>query len=572
MPSFKPEVNPASEFLEISSDFGNPKEIVREAISNSFDAGANEISASVLIDKSTGEDELVISIEDDGEGMTEKELRYFFGLGFTNRVALDAYGNKISEAIGEKGHGTKIYFNSRRIEVSTVRNGKQIEAYLDNPKRELRKGNVPDVTYEITSSSAESGTKVTIRGYNNNRRAGFSHKELKDYIYWFTKFGSFETAVGKKKPKNVTLTLSGLGGPPEEGEKLEFGHPFPKQVTDIRKLRKLDYVEPLDHYVARWCFPKEPLIGMPGAHLDFVFYIEGDKAKRTYNEMIHEKWATWLDGQYYVGDRYGLWLCRDYIPIERQNSWVAEKTEWTKYHAFVNCQEFRLTANRGDLGNTPKETMDAIEKTVRSIFENRIKSTPKFQKYRQELEREKTIRTAKKEEEDFQSRRKLALNKKVAKLGELELFEPRQESGVFSIILQLLAVKPELFDFKVIDYDTSLGYDLLVTRDYALDLERAAMNFVEMKYELKRDFDHSFKRLAAVICWDTKLANEDEVRDIVGAKRTMMITPPSDENSYTKYMLVSATEPHNIEVIVLKDFLSERLELEFRPRTGKISK
>lgn len=571
MPSFKPEVNPASEFLEISSDFGNPKEIVREAISNSFDADANEISVSALIDKSTGEDELVISIEDDGEGMTEKELRYFFGLGFTNRVVLDKYGNKISEAIGEKGHGTKIYFNSRRIEVSTVRNGKQIEAYLDNPKSELQKGNVPEVKYEITSSSAESGTKVTVRGYNNNRRSGFGHSELEDYIYWFTKFGSFETGVGKKKFKNVTLTLSGLGGPPE-GEKLEFGHPFPKQVTDIRKLRRLDKVEPLDHYVARWVFPKEPVIGMPGVHLDFVFHIEGDKAKRTYNKMIHEKWAPWLDGQYIVADRYGLWLSKDYLPIERRNSWVAEKTEWTKYHAFVNCQEFRLTANRGDLGNTPKEMMDAVEKTVRSIFENRIKPTRKFQKYRQELEREKIIRTAKKEEADFQRRRKLALRKKVAKLGELELFEPRQESGVFSLILQLLAVKPDLFGFKVIDYDTSLGYDLLVTRDYALDLERAAINFVEMKYELKRDFDHSFKRLAAVICWDTKLANEDEVRDIVGAKRTMMITPPSDENSYTKYMLVSATEPHNIDVIVLKDFLSERLKLEFRPRTGKISK
>ena len=282
MPSFKPEVNPASEFLEISSDFGDPKEIIREAISNSFDAGANEISVSALIDKSTGEDELVISIEDNGEGMTEKELKYFFGLGFTNRVVLDEYGNKISDAIGEKGHGTKIYFNSRRIEVSTIRNGKQIEAYLDNPKSELRKGNVPEVEYETTPSSAKSRTKVTIRGYNNNRRFGFSHDELKDYIYWFTRFGSFETEAGKKKYKKVTLALCGLGGP-TEGEKLKFAHPFPKQITDIRKLRRLDNVEPLDHYVARWVFPREPVIGMPGVHLDFVFYIEGDKAKRTYN-------------------------------------------------------------------------------------------------------------------------------------------------------------------------------------------------------------------------------------------------------------------------------------------------
>ena len=32
---FIPEVNPAAEFLEISNDFSNPKEIISAAISNS---------------------------------------------------------------------------------------------------------------------------------------------------------------------------------------------------------------------------------------------------------------------------------------------------------------------------------------------------------------------------------------------------------------------------------------------------------------------------------------------------------------------------------------------------------
>ncbi|MBA7501634.1 hypothetical protein ES706_00207 [subsurface metagenome] len=572
MKSFRPSVNEAREFLEISSDFGNPKEIIREAVSNSFDAKATEIRISAVIDKSTGEDELVITIADNGEGMTEELLRDFFGLGFTNRVKTDAYGNKISDAIGEKGHGTKIYFNSRCIEVATVRDGKRINATLDYPKKKLRKGEVPEVKYEITPTSDKSGTTVTIRGYNDNFSAKFSHKELKDYLYWFTKFGSFELEVDVTKHKDITVRLAGLGWENSEGELLKFGCPFPPVATDIRTLRSIDKVSPLDHYVARWVFPNEPVIGMPSAQIDFVFYIEGDKAKRAYNKMIHEPRAWRQHGEYSVQDRYGLWICKDYLPIERHNDWVAERMEWTKYHAFVNCQEFRLTANRGDLGNTPPRTMEAVEKTVRGIFDTRIKPSPEFQKYQEELESQQWIqdveKAAQREETDFQRRRDSALRKKVAKMGTIELFEPRQESGVFSLILQLLALTPDLFDFKVIDYDTSMGYDLLVTRDYALDLERAAMQFVEMKYELKRDFNHSFKKLAAVICWDTKLANDEEVEDITGAERTMKITPPrGDEDSYTKYMLVSETEPHNIEVIVLKDFLRERLKLEFRPRT-----
>jgi hypothetical protein len=96
--------------------------------------------------------------------------------------------------------------------------------------------------------------------------------------------------------------------------------------------------------------------------------------------------------------------------------------------------------------------------------------------------------------------------------------------------------------------------------------------FAEIKYELQRDFNHSFKKLATVICWDTKLSNEDEVTDLSGAKRKMKITPANKESekTYTIYMLVSDTEPHNIEVFVLKDFLKEYLGLDFRPRTLEV--
>ena len=113
------------------------------------------------------------------------------------------------------------------------------------------------------------------------------------------------------------------------------------------------------------------------------------------------------------------------------------------------------------------------------------------------------------------------------------------------------------------------GTKLLLRKDEALDLNRAALKFVEMKYVLQREFNHSFKKMAAIICSDTKLANEDEVHDMTGKKGTVRITPlkEDDKSSYTKYMLSSDTERHNIEVFVLKDYLSERLACEFRPRT-----
>jgi len=171
------------------------------------------------------------------------------------------------------------------------------------------------------------------------------------------------------------------------------------------------------------------------------------------------------------------------------------------------------------------------------------------------------------EEKDFEKRKKSSLSKKAAVFKNLTLLEPRQEGGVFSIVMQLLAVQPDLFGFSIVDYDTAFGYDLLVTHDTALDLNKAALRFVEMKFELKRDFNHSFSKLAAVICWDTKLANEDVVVDMTGARRRMKITSPKVDKSlkYLKFMLVSDTEQHNIEVFPLKYFL-EAFNCEFRPR------
>ena len=112
----------------------------------------------------------------------------------------------------------------------------------------------------------------------------------------------------------------------------------------------------------------------PDLKIDMVFYIEGDKIKREYNKMIHEKNTSWTGGVYNVESRYGLWLCKDFIPIETHNEWISEKSEWTKYHGFVNCQGIKLTANRGDAGNTSSKLLNKIGSTITDLFHNKIKT------------------------------------------------------------------------------------------------------------------------------------------------------------------------------------------------------
>jgi hypothetical protein len=59
------------------------------------------------------------------------------------------------------------------------------------------------------------------------------------------------------------------------------------------------------------------------------------------------------------------------------------------------------------------------------------------------------------------------------------------------------------------------------------------------------------------------------VEDLVEKKRILRITPPTDELKYTKFMLVTSSGQHNIEVFVLKHYLQERLNIEFKARTSK---
>jgi sensor histidine kinase regulating citrate/malate metabolism len=135
---YKPRVNEIQEFIEIANDFANPLDIVREAISNSYDAHANMISMSFDAVKQAGETIFKIIINDNGNGMTEEDIKSFFDLGNSTR-------KHDIDAIGEKGHGTKVYFNSKKIIVTTCNGHKKIRAEVINPYNDLFDGKIPIV-------------------------------------------------------------------------------------------------------------------------------------------------------------------------------------------------------------------------------------------------------------------------------------------------------------------------------------------------------------------------------------------------------------------------------------------
>jgi Histidine kinase-, DNA gyrase B-, and HSP90-like ATPase len=552
-----PQVDATQEFIEIANDFSNPLDIVREAISNAYDAKATKMWIAFDVIKEYGESILKITIRDNGHGMNDIGLQAFFDLGNSLR-------RNDKETIGEKGHGTKVYFNSKKIEVQSKRDKKQYDAVMEDPFRKLHNREIPIVSVTRTDiDTEEPETSIHIYGYNNNRRDKFTHDILKDHIMWFTKHGAFDNIYHPDKNKDCKLFLKGLGQ--DNYEEISFGHYFPDEKKDIKKLFDDHITKAPDHYCKR-IIREGQLKNFPEIKYHAIFSIEGKYIKYAYNPMVRRPGYSAPSGGYTIQERYGLWLCKDFMPIQRKNEWITYKgSEYTKFHAFFNCQSLKLTANRGSVENTPSEVLSDIQEEIKKIYDDVINSDD--WRAIEWLEDEAiAYQTTEKEKSNFKWRIEKINRANVAEYKGTALVEPERESGVFSLFLILSNLEKDMFPFHVIDYDTHEGIDVIAKGDRATPISSAKLYYIEFKRNLTNTFNHSFENLHSVVCWDTEIKHDDIIKDINGEERKLQIIQPADENDYTKYFLDNPRKAHKIEVFVLKYYLKEKYNIDFKPR------
>lgn len=559
--TFEPKVDATREFLEIATDFANPLDIVREAISNAYDAKCSYIRIHFEVKKKAGEHILRIYIEDDGEGMDEEELKSFFNLGSSLRrdqKETDVF------LIGEKGHGTKIYFNSDLVEVTTTKGIIVYHARMEHPYTHLHDNKIPPVEIrEKPNLERLKGTRIEILGYNRNRRELFNHDRLKDHIIWFTKHGSVEKEFEIIGNQNIALYLKGIDR--TEEEQITFGHVFPQPSESVEKLFDKYSANAPDYYCNRWKNTGY-LPDFPDIQYQSIFYLEGDRIKRESNPMLSRRGPYRKEGIYQVQERYGLWICKDYIPVQRKNEWITSKgREFTKFHAFVNCQALRLTANRGSIENTPAEILANLERAVRIIFEE-ITDSDDWGNLEYLEQSAFAYQTEEKEKKDYERRIKKIKAIKVANHKGVTLTQPRQENGVYALVVALQTVEPNLFPFEIVDYDTHNGIDVLAKTRDNVDVGKSNLKYVEFKHTLTEAFNHSFRYLHSIVCWQSQVQHDQVVEDISGNKRTLRISPKKEEGDHTRYMLDDPRDPHKIQIFVLEEYLKEKLDIAFSTR------
>lgn len=563
----EPEVNSSAEFFEIVNDFGNPMELVREAISNAVDWKASHIKISFNVEIIDGSKRLVIRLNDDGVGMTQEILsRSFWGLGHSESRKLKDNGDKY--LIGEKGHGTKIFLRSEKVSVKTKSEDGVFESVCKQPFKTLsnKKLHKPQIR-EIDDflERQESGTEIKIIGYNDNERSAFVQNIVRDYIKWFTKTGSIEQIFGIENNKDFKVYLKCLDT--DEHEEISFGHTFPSENSSIDNLfEKLEF-DAADHYVKRFVYENERLKNHPEVTFDLVVSVEGDHVKREYNPMIQER-SRKETGRYKVSDRYGIWICKDHIPITRVNEWISGfgtgSNSLTMIHGFVNCQELKLTANRGAISNTDPQIQNELKGRIQDIFdeidtflhEKGIYTLRSWQK------EHKTI----KQETAEYKRRITSIKKRNTCLHNGRIFiEPQNEAEVFGLFMSIYTLYPEKFLFEPLDYNTSRGIDLIVRNKTDNKISESEFWYVELKFIFKKDFNHAFKHLRWILCWDFD-KNLSEASELIGVEESDIrhLKFEKDENDNPIYFLDKRSRGGNrIEIIKLKEFLQIELGMEF---------
>jgi len=600
------EIDIGYETYQIIRDFDNPIQIFREAFQNSADEEATEVYCRVSAEKKLGGEDLTIDIWDNGLGLSEKTIPCFFGLAKSTKITPKMMP---TGKIGYKGHGTKIYFNSERIEIFSKPNKNEVGwgVILEDPIKQIEDHGMYRYSKQIDEKDfpfklpPEYQTGFFLRIKNprlfktQHERYILTHLYLRDYAKWYTVFGNIRNLFDDTVP-NVRLFLQGLNmdyfyknfnSPAKIDplpkfiekdsqifEELPMGHYFPPERKDDTSMKayvkKIGSNKQYYDYYSREIYRNKEFLDS-GISFNFVLYTEGYETKRRYDVLLSRREKIDIDRnlQHTDGERYGLWACKGGVPIEKVDEWIVGGRgvgAYTYMHAFIDCDAFELTANRGSVKNTDLEILDQTRAKITEIMNStKVETAIKEREYWESFE--KTQRSIQEDSNELKERHKSSQKKKYIEFpNKEELFEPTltktgySESETLMLLVKLLSQYPDLFKWKILDYNTTKGIDFVVEMG-------GSPKYIELKGTLRKKINHSFRNIYKFVCYEISLTENDVVEDIEPLIARLRIKKDDNFESfdekfnnkkYTSYKLEpDSAVAQSMEIVVLKEILTD---------------
>ncbi len=195
-------------FLNLIKERKHSLDLVRELLSN---AGAREVEATQIeISYTKDRDGHIFDVIDDGCGMNftgdqrfPGRLDKFLGLGMSAIAGAD------SDEFSWKGLGSKLAYQSRRVEIETrSENGAEYNVIVNEPWSSLKRQLLPKPRVSrYEESSRETGTRIKVIGHPPHRQdSPFSPSEIRSYLLHRT-FAGFTR--DRQSPPEITVSVLG---------------------------------------------------------------------------------------------------------------------------------------------------------------------------------------------------------------------------------------------------------------------------------------------------------------------------------------------------------------------------
>lgn len=605
------QINKGYELYQIITDFAEPLEIFREAFQNAIDEDATKVFCRVYEKKRMSGKELLIDIWNDGRALPRENVANFFGLAKSTKI--DENNMPIKGKLGYKGHGAKIFFNAKKVQISSKNNQDEWCVELDSPLTQLEEKNTfeysdfvePDKIGVRLPVNWEQGFLVRIIAPKHfetlHTQFKLNHMYLRDYSKWYTIFGTVQTLYDEAlKEKNIKLYLAGLKVDDfkKNYNKVEKVDPLPQfeEVDGVTyEVLEMGHVFPDERYTESKMKRYAASVGSNKAYYDYysrkvyndnvvcsnnttfrlVISLEGYETKRRYDLLLSKRGKNRTEMIHTDGERYGLWVCKGGIPVEKVDDWIEGGKgtgAYTYMQAFIDCDDFQLTANRGSIKNSDIEKLDVIKKELNRILnDNKIKA---LMNERADMEAiEKQIQSIDADVKELAERKKAASDRnKIVLPNGCVLQEPTKKKSGYSesetmvLLINIMAHYPSLFTFKILDYNTTKGIDFVVEVN-------GEAKYIELKGTFGKKINHPFRCIDKFICYNTELAMDDVVMDIEDFETKLFINKDDVFSSYDdqyknkKYksyrLRPNSAQIKDMEIICLKEILIDVIGAKF---------
>jgi hypothetical protein len=508
---------------EVMKDCSDPRDIIREFISNS---GAKEVKADTLKVYKYSDPEYGLSfrIFDDGIGMDytgninhQGRLDRFLNLGYSKVSGLK------SDEFSHKGLGTALMYNSRRVEVETCNGDELIEVVIDDPRGHFWKENpeppIPRVTKHRTNSNSEIYTEITILGFDGGGGAHFKaygFNRIKEYLKWRTLVGCTVIDRIKSLPKIILNVDS-------KSEEIEVGYPW---ITD----------DGTDDTVI--FDPVNSVKESEGTKVSVT--VKGGMTLNTKEHGLKQKYA-------------GLTVSVNGIPYFRKRNFINDRfndVHWKFMNLVVECNDLNLNISRngyyeGDL--IGKLFKNAVYEALREI-----ENSESYQQFASHVRKKKRRRQA----DDLHSRKEKlqSPSHKYIMYDDRILHSlPKSENDTLAILWKLEALQLlPFYLFRTLEHTPQKGMDLIVDFQETEESERKSYVTVEVERNFSsfERHDHSPAHTDYVICW---MMNAD--------------TTQGDIERVDNYKYIYKSGVDYLTVFSLEDIIRYNDELQIRSKS-----